>query len=184
MNRYLIVGTLSAALAIFAWQTLSNTLLGWHEATLSQFAEPGMAIDAMDVVAPENGMYFHEAGIVAAVSRVPGVDDKSTLMGGMLLRQLALNLIAVFLLALVVARLALTPLRAALLLGAVALAAGTILELSNWNWYGFPLDYVLVNLLDTAINVALASAILGWFAHRWLHAATDGLAPPAATPAT
>ena len=32
MNRYLIWGTLSAAVVIFAWQVLSNTALGWQRA--------------------------------------------------------------------------------------------------------------------------------------------------------
>ena len=166
MNRYLFWGTLTAAIALFAWQMLSNTLLGWHEATLSTFAEPDIVVAAMNASAPESGMYYHERGIVAAVSMVPGVTDKSALMSGMLVRQIALNLVACFLLALVVARRRPGPLQAALLCGGVALAAGVVLELSNWNWYGFPLAYSLVNVLDAAINVALAGAILGWFVQR------------------
>ena len=166
MNRYLIRGTISAAIAIFAWQMTSNTVLGWHEATLSTFEEPEVVVAAMNAAAPESGMYFHERGIVAAVSMVPGVTDKSALMGGMLVRQIALDLIACFVLALVVARRRPGPLQAAILCGGVALAAGVVLELSNWNWYGFPLAYSLVNVIDTTINVAIAAAILGWFAQR------------------
>ena len=177
MNRYLLLGTVCAALALFAWQTLSNTALQWHELTLSEFTEPNVVVAAMNVAAPESGMYVHERGIVAAVSMVPGVTDRSALLGIMLVRQVVLNLIAAFLLALVVARLRLPPLRAALVLGTTALAAGVILELSNWNWYGFPLPYVLVNVADVAINAAIAGLVLGWFARRLPPAQAAAAAP-------
>ena len=178
MNKYLLWGTLAATVLMFSWQTLSNTTLGWHEATMERFEDPEMIVAAVAAAAPENGMYFHERGIMAAVSMVPGVSDKShALIGPMLARQVALDLIAAFLLALVVARLAFTPVRAALLLGGVALAAGVILELSNWNWYGFPLAYSLVNVLDSAINVAIAAAILGWYAQRIRPAEAAAAAP-------
>lgn len=182
MNKYLVWGTLTAAVVLFAWQVLSNTALGWHEATLRRFEEPEMVVAAINTAAPENGMYFHERGIIAAVSMVPGVTDKSALMGGMMLRQVALNLVAAFLLALVVARLALGPLRAAVLLGGVALAAGIILEMSNWNWYGFPLAYALVNVLDSTINVALAGAVLGWSAQRFRPAFNESTPPDVEIP--
>lgn len=177
MNRYLLTGTLTAAVALFAWQLLSNTVFGWHEATLRTFEDPAMAVALMHTVAPESGMYFHEQGVLASVSIIPGVTDRSTFMSMMLARQVALDLVAAFLLALVIARLRLPVLRGALLLGAVALAAGVVLELSNWNWYGFPIAYSLVNVLDTAINVALASAVLGWFARR-LRPADAGVTTP------
>ncbi len=127
MNRYLLLGTVTAAFAILAWQALR---------------------------------------VVLAVPLAPGVTDNPALIGVMLMRQVALNMIAAFLLALVVARLRLPPLRAALTLGTVAFAAGVILELANWNWYGFPLTYVLVNTMDVAFNAAIAGFVLGWFARR------------------
>lgn len=168
MNRYLLIGTLAAAVVLFAWQTLSNAVLPWHQMTLREFEEPEMIVAALNVAAPENGLYFHERGVMAAVSMVPGVTDKSALMGIMLLRQLVLDLIAGFLLALVVARLALGATRAAFTLGGVALAAGVILELADWNWYGYPIGYALVNALDVAINAALAGIVLGMLSTRLL----------------
>lgn len=170
MNRYLLIGTVVTAVALFAWQSLSNTVLPWHRMTLREFEEPELMIAALEAATPENGMYVHERGVMAAVSFVPGVTDKSALMGITLIRQLVVDLIAAFVLALVVARLGGGAMRATVSLGGVALAAGLILELGDWNWYGFPLTYALVNVADVAINGAIAGLLLGWLSGRLLPA--------------
>lgn len=180
MNRYLLIGTVVTAIALFAWQSLSNTVLPWHRMTLREFEEPELIIAALDAAAPENGMYMHERGVMAAVSFVPGVTDKSALMGIALIRQLVLDLIAAFVLALVVARLGGGATRAAVTLGGVALAAGLILELGDWNWYGYPLTYALVNTADIAINGVIAGLLLGLLSDRLIPAATVGPVDPLA----
>src|SRR5688572_7862474 len=151
MNRYLITGTLAAAAAIYAWQLISNAVLPWHMMTMSTFEEPGLVIAALDVGAPHQGMYYHPSGIVAAISMIPGMPDKSGFMGMWLMRQVAIDVVVAFILAVVVARSGFGARRAALTLGGVALAAGLVLELSDWNWYGFPIVYTLVNAIDVAI---------------------------------
>lgn len=169
MNRYLLIGTLATALALFAWQTLSNAVLPWHTMSMREFADPGLMIGALDVTAPENGLYFHERGVVTVVSMVPGVADKTALLGPMLLRQFVLNVIAGFVLALVALRLGPAALRTALVFAGVALGAGIILELAEWNWYGYPIVHVAVNAIDVTVNAFIAGLVLGALRDRLLH---------------
>lgn len=165
-SRYLLIGTVVTAVALFAWQSVSNALLPWHQMTLREFEHPEMMLSAVDAAAPENGVYLHERGVLAAVSFVPGVTDKSALLSIMLIRQLVIDLLAAFVLALVVARLGGGAAHAGLTLGGVALGTGIILELSDWNWYGFSLPYTLVNAADVAINGLIAGLVLGWLHGR------------------
>ena len=169
MNRYLIMGTLAAALAIYAWQIVSNAVLPWHSMSMSEFTDPGLVLAALQIGATEQGMYYHPSGVVAAISTIPGMPDKSGFMGMWLMRQVAIDVVVAFILAVVVARSGFGARRAALTLGGVALAAGLILELSDWNWYGFPIAYTLVNAVDVAINGAIAGLVLGWLNTRLLN---------------
>lgn len=176
-GRFLVIGTLVCALVLFVWQTISNTALPWHMQTMRQFANDTAAAQAVRAQAPANGVYFSPRGMLVVASMDSAMTDQSrTTMGVRIARQFALDVVAaVALVMLLTPFAALGPMRAgtAAMLGAFAVSA--VIELSNWNWYGFTLPYALVNVVDQTIGFFLAGLALGAVGRR--------LALPALLPA-
>jgi hypothetical protein len=166
-GRSLLLGTVVTAVALFVWQSISNAALPWHMASMKPFSNDTAAVRSIAAIAPENGLYFSPRGALMVRSFTPDLADKSQDMGTPLGRQIVLDLVAAFALALVVSRLAApAPLATGSLLGIAGLAAGIITCLSNWNWYDYPLAFEVVNTIDLGINLFIAGALLAWFARR------------------
>ena len=170
MSRYLLIGTLATALTLFVWQSISNAAIPWHSASMRPMT-PG-AVQAVHTVLPENGLYGANEGILAVVHTTPDMRDLTREMGVPLGRQLVIDLLAALVLGAVVLRL---PRRGALATGvSLALASAaftTMLSISDWNWYGYPFLFELVNVIDFAIQGLLAGLILGWALGRFAPAA-------------
>ena len=166
-GRYLLIGTLAAALTLFVWQTISNVAIPWHSATIKAFTNNGAIVDAIRANTSGNGVYTAPQGIVAAVSFTPDMADKTKAMGGNLAKQFVIDLVAALLLCVVVARIGVRRKRdTALTLGLAGLAAGIIKEMSDWNWYGFSASYSIVNEIDLTIQFALAGIVIAWVYKR------------------
>ncbi len=164
--RYYTIGTLVTTFTIFVWQTLSNTVLYWHTATMRPFLDAAMAAQTLRSVAPENGVYFAPQGILAAVSLTTNGQAKA--MGPMLATQVGLDVIVVLLVAWLVLRLpAGSRTRTGITTAVFGFAAAFVLAMSDWNWYGFALAYSLVNVLDISIQLFLAGLLLETFRGRW-----------------
>jgi hypothetical protein len=180
-GRFLLVGTLVTAIALFAWQSISNTIIPWHMATMREFANNDAVVQAVRANAPENGVYFSPQGILASVKLTPNVIDRTALIGQMLGTQFVIDLAVAFLLALVALRLRpTTTVGTATALGTAGLAGSMLIELSNWNWYGFSLSWTTVNVVDHTIQWFLAGLVLAALMRRLAPAATaSGVNVPA-----
>jgi hypothetical protein len=168
-TRFLVLGTLVTAVALYAWQTVSNAALPWHTATMREFTNNDAVVNATRASAPRNGVYYSKQGIFAAVRFTPDLADQSSMkyMGPMLGRQAAIDLAAALLLTLIVLRLPAGPApRAGVTLAATALAFGGIKELSDANWYGFSASYALVNTIDLTVQGLIAGLVLGALLNR------------------
>jgi len=177
--RFLLVGTVVTALTLFAWQALSNTVIPWHMATMREFSNNDALVQAVRASAPENGVYYSHQGIIAAVAFTPDFADKRNLIGQMLGKQLVINLVTAFLIALVALRLRPTSvLGAGTALATAGLAGAFLIGVSNWNWYGFALPWTTVNVIDHTIQWFLAGAVLAALMRRFApaHAAGVGAA--------
>ena len=174
-GRFLLIGTIVTAIALFAWQSLSNTVIPWHAATMREFANNDGVVQAIRASAPENGVYFSRQGILASVAMTPDLIDKTTLIGQMLGKQLIINLLVAFLMALVVLRLRPTStVRAGTALAIAGLAGSALIELSNWNWYGFAASWSIVNVIDNTIQWFIAGFVLALLMRRLTPAALSG----------
>jgi hypothetical protein len=166
-GKFLLYGTLAAAITLFVWQTVSNVAIPWHAATVKSFTDNTAAIQAIHVVAPTNGVYASPEGVLAAVSFTPDMADKSKSMGPNMAKQIVIDLIAALLLCLVVGHIGVGRKRdMALNLGLAGLAAGIIKEMSDWNWYGFSASYAIVNEIDLTIQFVLAGIVIAWIYQR------------------
>jgi len=174
-TKPLAVGSLAAGFALFVWQTISQVVLPWHEATMREFANAPQVIAAIKAGAAENGMYVAGQGILVAVSFTPTMADKSSteFMGPTLAKQLVADiLVASLLCMLLVAMPPVTPTGGARITAIAALAAALSIHVSNWIWYGFSPIYVLVNSVDLVIGWAIVGLVLGWLVRRMTKAET------------
>jgi hypothetical protein len=178
-TRFLLLGTIVGALTLFCWQSLSNTVIPWHMATVRMLENDSAAVQAVRAAMPQNGVWLSTRGVVAAVALRPDLGDKSAEMGGMLARQLLLDLAVAFVLCLLVLRLpAVSATAMAANLGLAALAFSGILAISDSIWYGFTFPYAAVNVIDMTVNGLLAGLALGAMRNRMARNATAGVRAP------
>jgi hypothetical protein len=166
--KHLVLAAFAGGLTLFGWETLSNTAIPWHDATIRAFTDSNAVVQAVKANAPQNGVYVDIRGVVAAVSFTPDMADRSTLMGPMIGRQLALDIGIAFVLLLALRRLPRATTRQYSWGFAVAaLAVGASIFVSDWNWWGFSLSWMSVNLIDRVIGYALLGIVLGGLLNRW-----------------
>jgi len=180
-TKLLVTGSLAAGLSLFAWQTISQVALPWHEWTLREFENAPHVIDAIRSGAPENGMYFAGEGVLAAVSFTATLTDKTAteFMVPMLIKQLGANLIVGMLLCLMVGTGPHTLSNRRRIIAAIAATAAALtINVSNAIWYGFSQLYTIVNSIDLIIGWSIAGATVGWVARRMMPAAHLTAAQP------
>jgi hypothetical protein len=177
-RRFVLGGTLAAALALFVWQFISYAVLPWHERTLRPFTDPNAVVQAIRANAPANGVYFVSQGVTAAVSLTPDLADKTQAMGGMLGRQMVIDLATALLLSALVLRLPIgSATRTGVTLGLAGLAAGILGQFSAANWYNFSPTYATVNAADLGLEWLIAGTVLGALRVRAITRLAPDLAP-------
>src|ERR1051325_4632025 len=178
-SRTLLWCTVVGAIALFAWQSISNAALPFHRMTMKDFADTTVAsAKTIRAMAPVNGMYGSNYGVLAAVSITPDMKDQTTMLGPMLGKQVLIDLVSVFFLCLVAARLRVQdPMAVATTAAFAALAASCCKELADANWYGFTYPYALVNIIDITIGFFIAGWVVGALARRL--GRSDGVSVPA-----
>jgi hypothetical protein len=170
-GKAIAISAFAGAAALFAWQSISQMVIPWHRATMTEVADTTAGvIPAIRQVAPANGVYFSRHGALIAVRIAPGNSDLTSMavMGPMLAKQAALNLAVVTALCLLVGFLAdRRPIRVA---AATALAGFAMIgaqEISQSIWYGFTSLWALVNIVDQTISFFLAGLIVGALMRRF-----------------
>ena len=167
-GRTLAACTLFGTIILFAWQTLSNAALPWHQQTMHPFTDTtAAAVRSLRGQAPTNGMYVNSHGAVVMMSATADYVDQTTLLPKMMGRQAAIDLFVAAMLCIVAARARdPSPTAFAAVAGFGALAVAAVLELSNWNWYGFGIGWSLVNVIDTAISFFVSGFAIAWLAGK------------------
>jgi len=165
--RLLSLGIVAGALTLFAWETLSNAALPWHRMTMRTFVDSSAAVAAIRQHAPENGLYVDDRGVIAAVSLLPDQSSKAALLGPMMGRQIVLDLLVAAVLLLVMLRLPrATTAQYAGVFAVAAFAISASMFVSNWNWWGYPAAWTLVQVVDRTVAFALMGLVMGWIVNR------------------
>jgi len=73
-GRYIVVGTVVAAIVLFVWSSVMHMGL-WPESSLKTFADEGAVNDAIRANGSGNGFYINKAGVVAVVHKDPNVPN-------------------------------------------------------------------------------------------------------------
>ena len=181
--KSLVLGAVLGGLAAFVWSSFSWEVLGWHEKTMVNFqnedevsaviashaAKDGTYI--LPAAPPNEGMNSNQkkelqAALVAKMQKGP-IMVAALRRGGFgsssraLLTQLLILVAAAFLLTwLLLQTSGLSYARRVLFLAVAGLAASVIVDLPNWNWWGFSGAYTAVNLADSMVTWLLAGLVI------------------------
>ena len=169
--KSLLLGTILGGIAAFVWSTISWTLLQWHEKPLLHFQNEDEVAAVISSHVTDSGIYLLPAGPAqkgmteeqkkAAQAALMEKMQKGPIMfaairrggfgsyaNGLLIQFLCLTAAAFLLTWLLLQTRGLSYGRRVLFLGVVGLASSVIVDLPDWNWWGFSGAYTIVNLAD------------------------------------
>jgi hypothetical protein len=183
MIRSLVLGTILGGLTAFLWSTISWELLRWHEKSLLTFRNEDEVAAVVASHIKQSGVYLLPAGpeqdgmapgqkkaaqaalmqkmrtgpiLFAAVRR----GGFGSFARGLVIQLLSLMAAAFLLTWLLLQTSGLRYARRALFLGVAGLAASVIVDLPNWNWWGFSGAYTAMNLVDFTLTWLFAGLII------------------------
>jgi hypothetical protein len=183
MLRSLVLGTVLGGLVAFAWSTVSWEVVGWHEKTMVSFQNEDEVSAVIASHAARDGTYIlpggpptedmtseqkkkAEAAVVEKMQKGP-IMVAAVRRGGFgsfsraLIVQLLSLMAAAFLLTwLLLQTSGLSHGRRVAFLAVAGLAASVIVDLPNWNWWGFSGPYTAVNMADATITWLLAGLVI------------------------
>lgn len=176
------VSAIAGAIVVFAWSCASWMYLPWHNLDMKVLQKEGAVItESIKVETPTNGLYVlphmapdlhtnpeaqkawatkaQQGPFVFMVVNAKGIKwDMKTALIIQFITQLVVALGAVWLLGKCVVGSIFK--RGVFISVAVTLGA-ILMNVSNWNWWGFPINTTLVNIADVAIGWFLAGIVMG-----------------------
>ena len=183
MLKSLVLGAILGGLVAFLWSSLSWEVLGWHERTMLNFKNDDEVSAVIASHSVEDGTYLLPgAQLTASMTAEEKKQSQAVLMQKMqkgpimvaalrrsgfgsfsraLVIQLLSLMAAAFLLTwLLLQTGGLSYARRVIFLAVAGLAASVIVDLPNWNWWGFSGAYTAVNLADSTITWMLAGLVI------------------------
>lgn len=156
-----------SATILLAWGTVSWMVLPWHQMVANQFANESEVAETIGANAPKPGIYYlpfshedHKSGKTAAFATIlpQGYPPPMTKQ---LLIQFAGDLISVLIVIYLLSQTAgLDYWRRVGFVALVGAAIGFISHFPYWNWFGFPISYVAVIVIDSLIAWFLAGLMI------------------------
>ncbi len=183
MTKSLILGTILGGLMAFVWSSISWELIGWHEKTMVAFHNEDEVSAVIASHAGQDGTYIlpstpatagmtpeQKKNVMAAV--IQKMQTGPIMVAGVrrggfgsysrtLIIQLLSLMAAAFLLTwLLLQTSGLSYARRVAFLAIAGLAASVIVDLPNWNWWGFSGAYTAVNLADSMLTWFVAGLFI------------------------
>ncbi len=183
MGKKIVLGGIVAGIVVFIWGAISHMVLGLGEAGIKGLPNEEAVLSALSANVTEPGFYFFPWGDMGGSKEAMDAwaekyrTSPAGIMiykpqGGemmppsMLITELLTNilaaLIAAFLLSRAFGNLG-GMLGKAVFVALFGLFAGVEVDLSYWNWYGFPASYTLSYMVQHVIGWFLAGLVLAWF---------------------
>jgi len=183
MARSLVLGTILGGLVAFIWSSISWEVLGWHEKTMLSFQNPNEVAAVVLTDTVRDGTYIlpgepptvgmspqekkqAEATLMESMQKGPVMVAAVRRGGfGRFNRALALQVASLMAAAFLMTWLALQTressyARRVLFCAVIGLTASVMVDLPNWNWWGFSGAYTAVNLADSTITWLLAGLVI------------------------
>jgi hypothetical protein len=183
MRKALVLGTILGGLTAFAWSMVSWEIIGWHEKAMAGFQNEDELSAAIAAHAPADGTYllpaavrteglspdqknkveaaamakFQKGPIMVAAVRRGGFGS----FGQAITLQMLSLMAGAFLLTWLLSQTSgLSYARAVAFVGIGGLASSVLVDLPNWNWWGFSGAYTAVNLADSTVTWLFAGLVI------------------------
>ena len=183
MLKSLVLGTILGGLVAFVWSSVSWEVLGWHEKTLVKFQNDDEVSSVIASHATQDGTYIlpgmpstegttpeqkknAQAALMEKMQKGPIMIAAVRRGGfgsfgrGLIIQLLSLMAAAFLLTWLLLQTRGLSYARRVAFLAIVGLTASVIVDLPNWNWWGFSGAYTAVNLADSTITWLIAGLVI------------------------
>ncbi|HXO00059.1 MAG TPA: hypothetical protein VN881_13365 [Candidatus Acidoferrales bacterium] len=182
MTKSLLLGALLGGLTAFIWSSISWEVLGWHEKPMLAFQNEDEVSAVIASHASQSGIYLlpgapaagltaeqkkaaqetqiakmQKGPIVFAAVRTGGFGSYAR---GLIIQLLSLMAAALLLTWLLLQTTGLNYARRVVFLAVVGLSASVIVDLPNWNWWGFSGTYTAVNLADFTLMWLFAGFVI------------------------
>jgi hypothetical protein len=183
MIRALVLGTILGGSVAFVWSSISWEVLGWHEKAMVTFQNEDEVTAIIASHATADGTYLlpampptegmtpeqrkqaqaaamekmQKGPIMVAAVRRGGFGSYSR---AIIVQLLSLMCAAFLLTWLLLQTSGLSYARRVAFLAVAGLAASVIVELPNWNWWGFSGAYTAVDLADSTVTWLLAGLVV------------------------
>jgi hypothetical protein len=170
-KRILLAGVLGG-FALFMWGGLSHMVLGLGMVGIQNMPQPQPVMDALKAAVPQSGFYFFPpadaAGKVAPDKAggpygimIYNAAGAGAPMTGQMVKECALNIVmalfAAFMLSLAsgltgfVSRVGFVTV--------LGLMVGLMTNVQYWNWYGFPMNYTVVAVVEDIVGFLIVGLI-------------------------
>lgn len=183
MKKSLLLGTLLGGFTAFLWSSISWEFLGWHEKPIRAFQNEDEVTAVITSHTTQSGIYLlpgapsqrdmtgdqskaAQATMMEKMQRGPIV-FATVRLGGFgsyargLLVQFGSLLAAAFLLTwMLLQTRGLSYPRRVMFLAVAGLSASIIVDIPDWNWWGFSGIYTAVNLADFTLTWLLAGLVI------------------------
>ncbi|MGA7624127.1 MAG: hypothetical protein WB630_01160 [Candidatus Acidiferrales bacterium] len=183
MTKSLLLGTILGGLTAFLWSSISWEFLGWHEKGIGAFQNQDdvSALIASHTTAdgnyllpsppPTAGMTAEQkkaaqAAIMEKMKSGPIMFAAVRRGGfgsygrGLIIQLLGLMAAALLLTWMLLQTSGLSYARKVVFLAVAGLAASVIVDIPNWNWWGFSGAYTAVNMIDSALTWLIAGFVI------------------------
>lgn len=182
MTKSLLLGAILGGLTAFVWSSISWEVLGWHEKPMLAFQNEDEVSAVIASHATRSGIYLlpgapaadltaeqkkaaqqtqmakmQKGPIVFAAVRTAGFGSFAR---GLIIQLLSLMAAALLLTWLLLQTTGLSYARRVVFLAVVGLASSVIVDLPNWNWWGFSGTYTVVNLADFTLMWLFAGFVI------------------------
>lgn len=167
MKAYIKNGIL-AGLVLFLWGAFSWMVLPWHRATIHNFIDGQAVAAGVSANVIHSGIYLTPMGMGSLPEQTKqAMVFASVHLSGMpsmvptLIISILTQLIAAILVSYLLSKTKdLTFYKRLKFVLVFALAAGIVIHVPYWNWFGFDITYTLVEMADLLIGWLLAGLVL------------------------
>jgi hypothetical protein len=173
--KRLLTAALTGGIIVFCWGAISHMALGLGETGISMLASEAPVVEAMKQNIPQSGLYFipgmtdrSEAGMKAWEEKIRSgpfailiytAGGQSPMEPTQLATEFLSNLVAALVASFLLMRAApALPGYASrvIFVALLGLLPGLDIDVSYWNWYRFPANYTLAQMLDHFVAWTLA----------------------------
>jgi hypothetical protein len=183
MTKSLLLGTVLGGLTAFIWSSISWAVLTWHEKPMLPFQNEDDVAAVIASHSTQSGIYIlpgapSTEGMSADQKKAADTAQMAKMQKGPLMfaairrdgfpsftRGLIIQLLSIFAAALLLTWMllqtsGLSYAGRVMFLAVAGLAASVIVDLPNWNWWGFSATYTLINLVDFTLTWMFAGFVI------------------------